>query len=388
MFLRILPSFFLVCCLQAAPLQVEIHAKNAILINAETRTVLFEKNSDQPSHPASITKIATALHVIDKLDPNKTTIISEECLRKKPAKGRRDHVPSYYLEEDGSSLGLLKGEEVSIETLLHGMMLCSGNDAANALAELTAGSLPRFIQDLNQTLAQIGCTKTRFCNPHGLHHEEHVTTARDMAIITAQALKNPKFRSIVCKRSYPKPKNNKAPETEIKQSNRLLQEDSPFFYSKAIGVKTGFTSQAKNNLVAAAEHEGRTLIAVLMGCEKREDRYLDAIALFETAFAEKKIHRVLLEPHKRYQKTIEGAKTTLTAFLPTELAIDFFPAEEPQVRAEIHWTVPQLPIEKGTSVGKVHLFADNKKVKEIPLFAEKRVVSTWTHFLKTLFGLK
>lgn len=388
MFLRVLLSCFLVCRLQAAPLQVEIHAKNAILVNADTGTVLFEKNPDQPAHPASITKIATALHVIDKLDPGKTTVISEECLRKKPAKERGDHIPSYWLEEQGTSLGLVKGEEVSIETLLHGMMLCSGNDAANALAELAGGSLPRFMQDLNQTLVQIGCTRTRFYNPHGLHHEEHITTARDMALITIQALKNPKFRSIVCKRSYHKPKSNKKRESEIKQANRLLQEGGPFFYSKAIGVKTGFTSKAKSNLVAAAEHEGRTLIAVLMGCEKKEDRYLDAIALFENAFAEKKIHRVLLETHKRYQKTVEGAKAALTAFLPTELAIDFYPAEEPRVRAEIHWTIPQLPIEKGTLVGKVLLFADSKKVKEVPLFAEKRVEATWTHFLKTLFRLK
>lgn len=380
-----LPLFFLffliINTLEGKPLQLEIHAKSAILINPASGAVLFEKDADLPSHPASITKIATALYVLENFDPGQTTVVGKESLRKKPSKGNRDQMPPYWLEEEGTSLGLNKDEEISLDALLHGMMLCSGNDAANVLGEFASGSLPQFIDNLNQTLSQIGCNKTYFCNPHGLHHSEHVTTARDMALITARALKIPKFRDIVAKRSYKKPKTNKSRETELKQSNRLLNE-GPFFYSKAIGVKTGFTSQAKNTLVAAAEHEGRTLIAVLLGCEKREDRYIDAIALFEAAFAEKKVRSVLIEPFTRYQKNLEGAKTPLSAVPVKAVAVDFYPAEEPLLRAEIRWKIPPLPIQKGALVGEIHLYDKEKKLEAVPLFAEHSVEQTWKSFFR------
>jgi len=383
--LPLIALFFLIFSpLEAKPLQVEIHAKSAILINSSTGTVLFEKNADQPSPPASITKIATALYVLENFDPDQITVVGQEALRKKPSKGNWEQMPPYWLEEEGSSLGLNRDEEISIDALLHGMMLCSGNDAANALGEFASGSLPQFIRDLNQILPQIGCRKTHFSNPHGLHHSDHVTTARDMALITARALKIPKFREIVAKRSYRKPKTNKSRETEIKQSNRLLNE-GPFFYSKAIGVKTGFTSQAKNTLVAAAEHEGRTLIAVLLGCENREDRYLDAIALFEAAFAEKKVHFVLIEPLTRYQKNLEGAKTPLSAVLSKAISVDFYPAEEPLIYAEIHWKIPPLPIPKGALVGEIHLYDGKKRLETVPLLAERPVERTWRSALKHLF---
>lgn len=379
-------SFLVFNSLFSKPLQVEIHAKSAILINAETGVVLFEKEADLPCHPASITKIATALYILEKVDLSQVAVVTSESLKKKPPKGSWENLPAHWLEEDGTTLGLCKGEELTVEALLHGMMLSSGNDAANVLAEMACGSIPQFIRNLNHALSQIGCSKTRFHNPHGLHHLDHVTTARDMALITARALKIPKFREIVNKRSYRKPRTNKSRETELKQSNRLLQE-GPFYYSKAIGVKTGFTSHAKNTLVAAAEHEGRTLIAVLLGCEKREERYVDAIALFENAFAEKPIHRVLVEPSVRYKKELEGSKSPLSAFLQHELAANFYPAEEPSLRAEIHWKIPPLPIKKGTQVGEVLLYNEKEVIQTVPLRAEKNVHRTFWLALKQFFNL-
>lgn len=377
-FPRFLVLLFLVLNpLNSKQLELEIHAKSAILMNADTGAILFEKNAHRTCFPASITKIATALLALEKLDPAQCVQVSAESLRKKPPQKDRRQVPAYWLEEDASSIGLQPGEKVQIETLLHGLMLASGGDAANVLAEAASGSIPLFVDELNQTLTEIGCCHTFFCNPSGLHHPEHVTTAYDMALITAKALKNKQFCEIVSKSSY----------QNLKQSNQLLQK-GPFFYSKAIGVKTGYHSQAQRTLVAAAQHEGRTLIAVLLGCEKQEERYIDAIALFETAFAEEKVQRTL-SSQARYIKEIEGAAAPLAAIPQKEVSIATYPAEEDRIHAKIHWNIPPLPIGKGTVVGELLLYNSKEQlVHSVSLIAEEEVKSTFLFDLKNLFGSK
>ena len=339
-------------------------------MNADTGVILFEKEPHKQCFPASITKIATALYALEHLNLSHIVTVSAESLRKKPPKKDWSTVPSFWLETEGTSAGLVKGSQYSVEALLHGLMLVSGNDAANALAETISGSVLTFIDHLNTYLSDAGCLRTHFCAPHGLHHPEHLTTAYDMAILTRKALQNPKFREIVSKQKY----------REWNQANQLLRA-GPFFYPKAIGVKTGFTSLAGYNLVAAAQHEGRTLIAVVLGCEKREERYLDAISLFETAFTEQKIHRVLFRQSTVLSKELEGGKNPLSAVLTKELAIDYYPSEEPLIQAKILWKIPPLPILKGTQVGELQL-SDGQSS---PLITSSNVDRTFIHFLKSLF---
>ena len=370
--------------LNAKPLQVDVSAKSAILMNAETGAILYEKNSHAPAYPASITKVATAHYVLDvkKADLAKSVLVSSESLRMKPPKRDWSSLPAHWLEMDGTKMGLMKGEEIPIEALLYGMMLVSANDAANVLAESMSGSIPAFVSELNQYLKSIGCLNTHFCNPHGLHHPEHITTAYDMCLITKNALRNPKFREIVSKLTYNKPHTNKLPEETLRQHNHLLRPGR-FFYPKAIGVKTGFTSQAQNTLVAAARHEGRTLIAVVLGCEKRENRYVDVKKLFETAFAERPVHRILFSGQECFTRAIEGGTALLQAVLAHEVAIDYFPAEETEPKAEIHWTLPRLPISKGSQVAQLRLLdANGHLLTEAPLLAKEEVSASWLFIIK------
>jgi len=209
-------------------------------------------------------------------------------------------------------MGLLPGEEVSLDALLHGLMRISGYDAANALAEAVGTTVPNFVDGLNEYIWSLGCTNTQFRNPHGIHHEEHFTTAYDMFLITKRALKLPKFRQLVSNSAYNIPKTNKQDAKQVYQNNALIRQGK-HFYPKAIGVKTGFHSVAQFTLVAAAEHAGRTLIAVLLGCKNRDDRYEDAIRLFETAFAEKPESRFFFGPRHFFTYAIEGAKNPLQA---------------------------------------------------------------------------
>src|SRR6185437_6437502 len=143
------------------------------------------------------------------------------------------------------------GEEMPLKEYLYGMMVRSGNDAANVIAEYVSGSIPTFMQELNDYLKQIGCLNTTFCNPHGLHHPDHKTTAFDMALLTREAMKNPVFREIVSTVRHKRPKTNKRPAAVLVQTNRIIKSGTQYYYPKAIGVKTGYHSRAQNTLVAA-----------------------------------------------------------------------------------------------------------------------------------------
>lgn len=380
--------FYLFCLgsLAAQPLEVEVAAPSAILMNAESGRVLFEKQSHTPFYPASITKIATALFALNKKGEHldELVTVSSESLKLKPLKHNGECLP-YWLERDGTKMGLQYGEKISLDALLHGLMLISGNDAANVIAEEVSGSISEFVAQLNQYLRELGCQNTQFSNPHGLHHPDHFTTAYDICLVTKTALSSPKFREIVAKSSYRKPKTNKQDSELIHHTNPLFKEGR-FYYPKAIGVKTGYHSQAKNTFVAAAEDQGRTLIAVLLGCSKRENRYEDAIRLFETAFAEKKEERCIFTRGYSLSRAILGAKNRLKAALSEDLSISYYPSEEPVPRAFIHWGNLSLPISKGQKVGELHLVDERGNfLQKQDLCAEEDLKGTFFFQIKKWF---
>lgn len=361
--------------IHAEALKVSIQAKAAIVINAETGAVLYEKNAHERRFPASVTKIASGLYALEKNGAGfKTPVTLLPVYLKKISYAQKQEdfakYPAHILEHDGVDCGFKPGEVVSFEILLHGMMLGSGNEAANAVAHHCSGSVEQFMQELNQFLKEKGFNQTHFCNPHGLHHPQHVTTAYELAKLTQLALKHPLFKNIVKTVEVDRPATNKNPAGKIKQNNRLLKP-GPFQYAKAIGVKTGYTAKAGYNLVAAAEHEGRTLIAVLMGYTTSKQRFIDATKLFEAAFKEKKTERRLLtKEHEHFQIQISGAKRPLIAHLQEDLTISYFPSEEPKVSARLKWHAHKLPIKQGEKVGELFLVdGDSKIFYRAPLFA-------------------
>jgi D-alanyl-D-alanine carboxypeptidase (penicillin-binding protein 5/6) len=341
--------------LLAKHLDVEVSGKSAILMNADTGAILYEKHAHIPLSPASTTKIATALFVFEKNEPlDRTMVVSGDSLKMCPTTQKANH-PPHWLEPDGTMMGLRRGEQLSLESLLHGLMLVSGNDAANVIAESMAGSVPTFMGMLNEYLQGLGCINTQFSNPHGLTHPDHWSTAHDMALITKRALQFPQFRKLVSTLVYNKPKTNKQPPVEIRLTNPLLRPKNKHYYPKAIGVKTGHTAAALDTLVAAAEHEGRVLIAVVLGCEKGGSRYADVKRLFEAAFKEKKETRRLMGSENVFEREVVGSKQPLKAALGRSLSIEYYPAEEPKCKAALHWALPQLPIHKGQKVAEVHI---------------------------------
>lgn len=387
--MRLLSVIFLIIFspLIAKPLALNVSAKSAILMNADTGAILFEKEAHQPCYPASITKIATALYALEKkgqsLDEKATAV--HDCLVTVSSQiklGSLKNHPPYRLESGGSNIGIRVGEVLPLRALLYGLLLSSGNDAANVIAHHISGGVDSFISELNQFLYAKGIRETLFLNPHGLHHPDHQTTAYDMALITKQALKHSFFREIVKTVRYERPHTNKQSQSYLVQTNKLLKPGQ-HYYPKAIGVKTGFTSEAGYTLVAAAEHEGRTLIAVLLNCPDLNYRYRDAIKLFETAFAEQPIVRTLFaKTDDHFTLEVKGGKSPLEGILREDLKITYFPAEEPHFKTRLCWNDLRLPILQGQEVGRLELMTDKGTILEAkPLYASRNVDKTvWKTF--------
>nr|HML46527.1 D-alanyl-D-alanine carboxypeptidase family protein [Clostridia bacterium] len=209
-----------------------------VLMEAESGDILFERNADKLMYPASTTKIMTALLALQFCDLNEEVNVNESAVD---------------LPADASVVPFKKGEIVTMQDAIYGMMLRSGNDAANAIAEHIAGSQQAFVDLMNSAAQMIGMTNTHYVNPHGYHDPEHYTTARDMALLTREALQYEAFRKIVGTQQYALSGTGANPSRMITNSNLLLDPNSThYYYPYAIGVKTGFHSQSGYTLVAAA----------------------------------------------------------------------------------------------------------------------------------------
>lgn len=378
----------------AEQLSCNVDAESAILMNADTGAILFEKNAHVLRFPASITKIGTAAYALsknrDKLD--EIVVVEQEAIVSiSEEKRRRGNyaAPAYWMVPGGTHIGLKKGEEMSMRDLMYGMMIASGNDAANVIAQHVDGSIPTFIEKMNAYLKDLGCTQTTFYNPHGLHHPKHQTTAYDMAIMTREAMKDPTFRQIVSTVRYPRPKTNKQESITLVQTNRLLKKGK-YYYPKAIGVKTGSHSNAGCTLVSAAKNGDRTLIAVVLKCKERDETLRDSIALYEAAFNQPKVKRVLLKSGPQdFRLDLPGASDAITTLIPEDVSIEYYPAEEPRVKCYLLWTTTEPPVSQGDPVGELQLKTDDGKIlQKVPLLAQADVNSTWMWSIKQTFSGK
>lgn len=377
-------NFFWLCYLGAEPLKFEIKGEAAILMNAESDAILFEQDAYTPRPPASTTKVATALYVLKQgKDLNISISAEQEAIATITPEAKRKsnfNSPSHLLETDGTHIGIKKGETFTLHDLLKGMLICSGNDAANVIAQSLAPSIPEFMESVNAFLKEMGCHKTHFCNPHGLHHPEHLSTAYDLALMTKEALKYPVFCEIVSQSRFMRPKTNKQAATTLLQGNRLIRPGK-LYYSKAIGVKTGYHSRSKNTFVGAARSDGRMLIVVLLGYHNRNAMFEDATKLFETAFNQPKIQRLFLTTGPQtFQLELPKANRPLQTYLAEALSLDYYPAEDPQAKCFLYWQPLSLPVLKDQQVGELHLVsAQGDILKRVPLLAAGEVKLAWPY---------
>ena len=253
-----------------------IKCKKAIVMDIDSGSVLYSKNGFDKVYPASTTKVLTAIIAIENLDLEKTVVASENAIKSTP---------------DGSSVMYLKvGEILTVKQLLYGLMLPSGNDAANVLAEEVASSTEKFVEIMNEKAKEIGCTSTHFTNPHGFHDDNHYSTAYDMAKILRYALNNKIFRDIIETKSVEIPQTNKtATARRLINTNKMVNKkyQDTYYYEYAIAGKTGFTDEARGTLVTYGKKDGKNIIITVFDGTQllgNEVRYFDAKLLFEYAF--------------------------------------------------------------------------------------------------------
>ena len=237
-----------------------VSAEGAVLIEGSSGRVLYEKNPGKRLYPASTTKIMTALVTLETLDelglgPDSKVIIPVEAAG-----------------VEGSSLYLKAGEKLSLEELLYGLMLQSGNDSAEAIAICVGGSREAFVEKMNRKAEQLGCNGTHFVNPSGLFDEDHYTTAGDLAVIASEAMKRKDFREIVGAKKW---------ASEETDRSFVNKNKTVFNYEGGNGVKIGFTKKSGRTLVASAEREGRELIAVVL---RDGNWFNDAYSLMDYGF--------------------------------------------------------------------------------------------------------
>ena len=338
-FIVVVFSFFSFC------FALDVSAKSAVLYEPETETVLFEKNSEEKREIASTTKIMTAVVVLENASLSDIVTVPKVCVG-----------------TEGTSMYLKSGEKLSVSDLLHGLMLQSGNDAAIALAyHVGNGDIDSFVNIMNDTAKQIGMKHTCFKNPNGLPAEGHVSTAYDMALLAAYAMKKNEFEKIVSTKSANVAGRNLA------NHNKLLK-----LYDGANGIKTGFTKAAGRCLVSSAEREGMKLIAVTLSAP---DDWNDHIKMLNSGFNTFSVIRTPATGDVVAEvDVVGGKKRSLQATLENEETFIYKKEANGGICREIF--LPRFiyaPISRGDTIGEVRYTLNGKLVGKSNIISDTTV---------------
>lgn len=342
-----------------------------VLVDAGSGRVLFETNADKKMYPASTTKIMTALLAIEAVERGEISMdtqieITAEMIKDLPI--------------DGSSIGLKEGEIMSLDNLLKGLMVASGNDAACAIATAVSGSVPNFVNLMNQKAKELSANDTQFANPHGLHSDEHYTTAEDMSKIACAAMKLPKFRNI-CDIAHIKipPTNKTEQERYYINTNGLLStmRYTQYFYKGSIGIKTGYTDNAGNCLVSAATRGGIELIGVVFGAKDASISHGDSTKMLDWGFANFTPITALSKGDMACEIKVKQGRGTDSLTLAAKDAVKAIvkngtEATELELVPEIPDAI-YAPVTAGTPVGKLKVMLNGEQVGEGILLATKDV---------------
>ena len=343
---------FLPCKVQA------LSAQKAIMLDANSGRVLFEKNADSRSLIASTTKIMTAL------------VVCEQCNVLDRMK-----IPKEAVGIEGSSMYLQEGEVLTIQELLYGLMLRSGNDAAVALAIYCGGTIEGFAELMNDKAHRLGLKNTHFENPNGLDSPEHYSTAQDLATLTAYAMQNPIFAKTVSTKS-------------ITIGNRTLQNHNKLLWSLdgADGVKTGFTKAAGRILVSSASRQGRRLIGVTINAP---DDWRDHTALLEEGFGRYQIRVLITKGDCLGKLEIAGGTAGEVALIAdSDFSYALASDEEPEIVMPRKGFV-YAPVAQGQEAGFAYICIDGNPVGKVPLVYGQTIETEITKnpsFWERLFG--
>lgn len=351
------------------PIPVEVTSKSAFLINLDTDTIIFEKNIDEKLPIASLTKVMTALVVLDKVKDLETKIsIKRELIRS--------------LDGTGSSLsGIKVGEELSVLQLLHCLLITSGNDAALVLADYVGeGSIKKFVDMMNEKASALGCKNTHFTNPHGLDDEDHYSTARDLEIIARCAMKNSLLMDIT---SISTSKILGEGRYPLVTTNSMIDRvrGGKYFYKYAKGIKTGYSSKAGKCLISTASDGNYSYLCIALGgfSEKKDENVaiLESKSLYQWAFENLQLKQLANKNTPLGEIKLKLSWNSKKLFLtPSKDCSVMLPKDILDSSIDYKLDVPNCvlaPIKPGQTLGVATLSYANSPVAVIDLVSDKTV---------------
>lgn len=349
-----------------------INSRKAIVYDRKSKRILYGKNEKVKCAMASTTKIMTATVVLENAN------LSDEVTISAKAGGT-----------GGSRLGLKKGDKITLNDLLYGLMLRSGNDAAVAIAEHVGGSVQEFADMMNKKAQELGLTDTNFVTPHGLDNSKHYTTALELAKLTDYALQNEKFAQIVGTKQTSITING-VPRT-IANTNELLG-----VLNGVVGVKTGFTNGAGRCLVTETKRDDKDIITVVLGADKKKDRTRDSIKLIEYTFSNFKNVNVKEKALEEFEKwnainskrivVIKGREGNVKLEL-NRLENEIIPMkaeQENNIKITINSiTQTEAPIEEGQKIGTLSIKIDDEVIENVDIVCKEKIEKkNWIDYLK------
>lgn len=363
----------------ASAQEFALQSKAALLMENSTGEIIFSLNEQEKVFPASITKIMTILLALEALELGDITL--------------QDQVPITETAAGfgGSTIFLDVGDVVDVESLLIGIAVGSGNDAAVAMAEYLAGSVEGFVDQMNRRAKELGMKNTHFVNPTGLHDEDHYTTAFDTALMTRELLTYPLFfqwSTIWMDENFLEGKI-KSGKVYLSNTNRLVH-----YYQGCDGVKTGYTDESLHSIVATAKRNEARFLAVAFNAPTSDIRYLEARQLLDYGFANFKSIRLAEKNEKVKTLPVEKGNLQEVEIITAEL-VSLLVDKEEKIDYTTEITLPKrvnAPLQKGDKVGSMQVVSGDKILKEVDLIASenvekasfgllfKRYLDLWTRF--------
>jgi len=359
----------------ANPINSKIHSKGAVLIEGESKRVLYEKNAYESLPMASTTKIMTCIVALEAGGLDDVVTVSQRASRAPKVK-----------------LYLAVSEKQKLGDLLYSLMLESHNDTAVAIAEHVGGTVENFCDMMTAKAKEIGATKTSFKTPNGLDADGHYTSAYDLALIGAYALQNPEFVKIVTttNKTIPTEKLEGSKAHSLQNKNRFL-----YSYQGANGMKTGFTSKAGHCFAGSASRGGMQLIGVALaagwGAPGKNQKYSDVITLMNYGFNNYKKHELII-PAKNYDRILvkKGVQDTLPLEVREKVTLPLSKEEEQKIT--IKRNVPtsiEAPVKKGTTMGTVEILCDGNTLASVSLTAQEDIrKATLIDYIKKWLKIK
>lgn len=341
-------------------LDIEVKAKAAMLIELNSNTLIYEYQKDLSLYPASLTKIMTCMLAIEYGKASDVVTVSHAALQG--------------LSEYGSTAGLLEGEELTLDELLYCVMVSSANEACNVVAEYISGDIDSFVDLMNETAQSLGMSSTHFANTHGLHDENHYTTAYDLSILARWAWQSEQFRKYATVTTHVVPSTNKSGERTLNSTNLLTDPGSDYYYDRASGLKTGFTTPAGGCLISTAASGNLEFLSIVCGCATQsettgDERFSETARLFRTAFDSVSYLQVLSSESSMADMAdvlySDGRETVVIhaaedryAFLPTD-------ADKTDIECVVTYDngLPlEAPLAEGERVGTVTAYYQGKAI--------------------------